>query len=433
MTDVGGVETTLLLVLLGCAAAARLALGGSSSGSSGSAAGGVRSAYLVVYALATLGDWLQGPYAYRLYESYGHSAGVIGALAVTGYTSAFFFGNVTGPVADAYGRRRMALAYCLVYALSGATKMTASLPVLFLGRVLSGIATSLLSSVFESWMTSEHAADGGARDALNTTFARAHLLSGLMAITSGLLADASTQTPLGLRGPFVLSASALALAGVAVMALWRRENYGSRGLPPVSLWRGAMQTTISDPQVAILGIVQALTEGAMYGMVYVWAPMLEAAAGDEPVPLGRVFACLMVSVMLGSTLFEMYTRSSSLRRCDMETLHAFSLASAGLALLAAAYSSSYKQLLFSFCIFEGALGMYFPCQASMRAQHLPPSMRTVINSIFRMPLNVFAVVSILTTPTRGFQATLESCGCALLVAMVLWSLFAVYGSKKKLA
>ena len=51
MTDVGGVETTLLLVLLGCAAAARLALGGSSSGSSGSAAGGVRSAYLVVYAL----------------------------------------------------------------------------------------------------------------------------------------------------------------------------------------------------------------------------------------------------------------------------------------------------------------------------------------------------------------------------------------------
>jgi predicted MFS family arabinose efflux permease len=44
----------------------------------------------------------------------------------------------------------------VTYALSCCTKHSPNFWVLMLGRVLGGIATSLLYSAFESWLVAEH-------------------------------------------------------------------------------------------------------------------------------------------------------------------------------------------------------------------------------------------------------------------------------------
>ena len=67
------------------------------------------------------------------------------------------FGTVAGSLADTLGRKRGALAYVVVYAASCVTKHWRSYEVLMFGRVLGGIATSLLFSVFDSWLVAEHA------------------------------------------------------------------------------------------------------------------------------------------------------------------------------------------------------------------------------------------------------------------------------------
>ena len=54
------------------------------------------------------------------------------------------------------GRRTASLLYCLTYGLSCVTKHWNSYRVLMLGRILGGIATSLLFTAFESWLVSEH-------------------------------------------------------------------------------------------------------------------------------------------------------------------------------------------------------------------------------------------------------------------------------------
>jgi MFS transporter, MFS domain-containing protein family, molybdate-anion transporter len=46
------------------------------------------------------GDWLQGPYVYRLYEYYGFGVGQIGHLFIAGFGSSFVFGTVVGSLAD---------------------------------------------------------------------------------------------------------------------------------------------------------------------------------------------------------------------------------------------------------------------------------------------------------------------------------------------
>lgn len=43
--------------------------------------------YLAVYLLATLSDWLQGPYVYALYDAYGYSQHNIAVLFVAGFGS----------------------------------------------------------------------------------------------------------------------------------------------------------------------------------------------------------------------------------------------------------------------------------------------------------------------------------------------------------
>ena len=91
----------------------------------------------------------------------------------TGFGSSMLFGTVAGSLADTLGRKRGALAYVVVYAASCVTKHWRSYEVLMFGRVLGGIATSLLFSVFDSWLVAEHASRGFEPAWLSTTFANA--------------------------------------------------------------------------------------------------------------------------------------------------------------------------------------------------------------------------------------------------------------------
>ena len=43
--------------------------------------------FFTVYFLALLGDWLQGPYVYRLYNYYGYQEHQIATLYVAGFAS----------------------------------------------------------------------------------------------------------------------------------------------------------------------------------------------------------------------------------------------------------------------------------------------------------------------------------------------------------
>jgi hypothetical protein len=66
------------------------------------------------------------------------------------------FGTFVGSLADKLGRKRMALCFCIVYGASCATKLSPNFAILMVGRLLAGVATSLLFSVFEAWLVSEH-------------------------------------------------------------------------------------------------------------------------------------------------------------------------------------------------------------------------------------------------------------------------------------
>ena len=82
--------------------------------------------YLIVYLLATMSDWLQGPYVYALYAEYGYAQHDIAVLFVAGFGSSMIFGSFIGGMADWGGRRAFVILFSIIYALSCFTKRTFS-------------------------------------------------------------------------------------------------------------------------------------------------------------------------------------------------------------------------------------------------------------------------------------------------------------------
>eukprot|EP00438_Fugacium_kawagutii_P008788 Skav235603 [mRNA] locus=scaffold3336:62397:75127:+ [translate_table: standard] len=71
--------------------------------------------YLAAYLCAMMADWLQGPFVYALYASYGGLAGFTreenASLFVAGFGSSAVFGTFVGSLADKYGRRNFAATW----------------------------------------------------------------------------------------------------------------------------------------------------------------------------------------------------------------------------------------------------------------------------------------------------------------------------------
>ena len=145
--------------------------------------------YLPVYLLATCADWLQGPYKYAVYSAYGYSQHDISFLFVAGFGSGMTLGSIVGGLADTWGRKRMALVYCACYTLSCLAKHCRPFVILLLGRVLGGIATSLLFSVFDSWLIKATAIRRIDKSYLSESFSAANFGSSVVAIVSGLVAN----------------------------------------------------------------------------------------------------------------------------------------------------------------------------------------------------------------------------------------------------
>ncbi|KAL7548442.1 hypothetical protein ACHAWF_016879 [Thalassiosira exigua] len=285
--------------------------------------------YLVVYLLAAFSDWLQGPYVYALYDAYGYTQHDIAVLFVAGFGSSMVFGSFVGGMADQGGRRRFVVLFAAIYAASCMTKHFKDFKILMIGRLLGGIATSLLFSVFEAWLIGAHAS-AGVMTHLGKSFSSAQYGNSIIAILAGQIANraanfAEFKPTLegsgfytgGYLGPFDVSLVALILCGLLAGSIWE-ENYGEKGddgsedgskdekKSATGALKGAFSATIRSPDVLSCGIISSLFEGSMYIFVFMWTPALTALAKDEMgdafegLPFGVIFSTFMVCCMAGS-------------------------------------------------------------------------------------------------------------------------------------
>ena len=76
--------------------------------------------------------------------------------------------------------------FCIIYALACALLLFPYLPVLFFGRVLGGISTSILFSAFESWVVAASSDSALQSEDLSIILGRATLINGFVATAAGV-------------------------------------------------------------------------------------------------------------------------------------------------------------------------------------------------------------------------------------------------------
>lgn len=390
--------------------------------------------YLSVYYLMMAGDWLQGPYVYVLYSTYGFSNKEIGILFIIGFGSSLAIGTLIGSYADSLGRKKFALLYCALYILSCFTKHFNNWYMLAIGRVLGGTATSLLFSVFESWVVCEHANGDYADSVISTIFSYAAFGNSIVAILCGTLAQRVVERfpmpgdPLssgfrwgGYTTPFDMASLVLVIGGSMIFYKWD-ENYGSAKNASKKAdkltERLAQIWNLPDRNLIILcGAVQSLFEGSMYAFVFEWTPALKSWGEFKA---GYIFSTFMIACMLGSQCFSILVTKMQPKQI-IKGMLVLSIVSMVLPALGSTYQISFLGLI----IFECCVGIYFPAMGTLKSVIVPEEYRATIYNLFRVPMNGIVLVLLVSnySPVTTFRICLVMLIGALALHMFLCKTF----------
>ena len=418
--------------------------------------------YLPVYLLATLADWFQGPYVFALYRSYGYDINTVETLFLLGFLSSMVFGTFVGSLADTIGRKKSALLYCLIYGACCVTKHFSNFAMLIIGRILGGIATSLLFSCFEAWLVHEHnkihfPSKSAADKSVSDIFAKAIFFNGVVAIFSGQVAQLFVSwfplTPPVKKielaendmtfysgediTPFDLSAFTVILCALSILCLWK-ENYGLQKSPAIQKekegllgndnayncevgaaekdatashqpahssstfrnCRKAAHAILYDRKTFLCGLISCSFEAGMYIFVILWTPALTYTAkdGSEESP-----PCgLIFSTFMLCCMIG--AQSYSVVSHQLESVRDKCLTAvlvvAGVSLSTPLWTKDISIRFFAFLIFEISVGFYFPAIGTLKSIFVEDSVRATVYNIFRIPLNAI-VASILLAKLKN--------------------------------
>lgn len=382
------------------------------SGSDKTAADKFKWTYFALYSLVMAADWLQvlpthenprvtsadmrqGPYMYALYK---HEKDLPEATVASLFTIGFVTGGVTasfvGSLADKHGRRAGCLAFCVTYGLSCLSVLSSDLFILFIGRALGGLSTTLLYSVFETWMIAEyHKRELSGSLSLGSMLQMAMTLSSVVAIVAGVIGEAIVHYTGTKTSPFMAAFVCLALAFIGINHLWS-ENYGEL-LVEKDQPQTHPKSLLTDRRILALTTTTTLFEGSMYLFVFFWAPTLISAhsrkAFDTSLPFGLIFSCFMCAVMLGSIIFGSI-KPENTRDAGNLMLSILALASHGL--LIPVLQNCENVTFWAFAMFEMCVGLYFPTIGRLKADIVDDAVRAKVYGWMRLPLNIFIAVAL---------------------------------------
>jgi hypothetical protein len=166
------------------------------------------------------------------------------------------------------------------------------------------------------------------------------------------------------------------------------EQYGHKKVQGKLIW-------CVDTRILSLAVASCFFEGTMYLFIFFWTAALKSARAQsgmtEDLPFGLIFSCFMCMMMLGSRLFTAYMPSHDSTAAPHMLLVLTAIASSCLFL--SILSPDERLTFWAFCLFEGCIGVYFPCMAVLKGKIVEDGVRGKVYGMLRLPLNVFVVVT----------------------------------------
>ncbi|KAI0866336.1 hypothetical protein F4860DRAFT_508730 [Xylaria cubensis] len=409
--------------------------------------------FLRVYLLVIGSEWLQNPFMYSLFRNEKTlDEGTVSTLYISTYISAAVSAFFTGYLTDRFGRRRACLVFCGIHSLAAISVCFDALPVLIAGRVLGGVALTLLWTAFESWMIAEYNERGfahGSRLSLTSLFGVMTTSKCITAIGAGVLGHCVVLALGSKIHPFILSGTLDLCAAILMLHTWK-ENWGIDSSVDADLGNDKVakaqkklpsdreRTSLWDPRLWALSFVTCCFEGTIFLFMFFWPETLQDAHDrahpgvNETIPHGVIFSSLMAIMVIGALSFNlMVADQDGSHQQGLTTRHIltptlllrYSLLASAICFFAAAFFREEIVLFISFLLLEVCNGVYVPSVAFYRGVIVSDEARARVYSLMNIPLFVFVVVALRTangSDTGGrWQLVFFFCAVLLLIAVLV--------------
>eukprot|EP00980_Cylindrotheca_fusiformis_P006927 scaffold1443_cov113-Cylindrotheca_fusiformis.AAC.1 len=408
--------------------------------------------YLSVFWLIRTAFWMSGPYYYSALASKttnGEKISVttISQIVLTGYVATPMFGGIASIFLRKKGPRVGSIIAVILYAVGALSLCSNSLAVLFIGRGLGGIGTSMISSAPEAWLVSEAKSKDkeSAEMWLPGIFGRAFQFDPILAVLAGRLAGFFADRR-GPTGPFQASPFILGVAMISIVLFWTSSSPSSASDKTSSvkakpepeketLLRLFNGTVLKDTNILLGGCIQVFFEAAMNVFVMLWPRTMDAAVkgafGVSTVtPYGAIFSCMMASCLVGGRFFGELSRIIGFESTMFSIMSCATL-SMGYATYLVANDDVISggeylwQIIVAFLVFEACVGAYFPSIGVLRCTHCPETNLSMIITLFQLPTNAIVATIFFFFQSLGSMrafllvSTLLSVGAACMVILCL--------------
>ena len=374
-----------------------------------------------------------------LYEGYGFS---VASLYCLGFVTGAVTTPITGPLIDKLGRKKSALLYCALEMGINWLEQYPFLVGLVISRMVGGITTNLLSSVFETWLDSEYRRRGFDQKKYEIIMRDSVVISNMAAIASGYLAHLLAEHS-GPVGPFKGAVSCTAVAMLVIFTCWT-ENYGfveTEKDGATSSVHGLLKEAVSafrrDSRVLRVGIIQGLTMGSIQIFIFLWSPTLQRLAQvatsnvlgldskGEPA-YGLIFGAFMTAGVIGGLSSPIFRKvfaalmspsnpttktklnpadlddDSDTRPVAVEFLASVCYILCAVLLLVPCLASESSQFSFTVClgaflVYEFLVGISLTCEGVIRSLYIPSDARATMLTLPRIIVNLAVSLGVAST------------------------------------
>ncbi len=145
-------------------------------------------------------------------------------------------------------------------------------------------------------------------------------------------------------------------------------------------------------EVLSMGFIESLFQAVINIYLFIWTPILQDST-DKQINIGYVFTCFVIALILGTTLFEIFM---IYLRSEYYISITISLLAELILFFLIFYVENFLVRMILLAGINGISGFVNPLNSIIKSKILIEKHRATLMSIFRIPLNFFVIIVLIS-------------------------------------
>ena len=398
----------------------------------------LKSRYLVAFVLTRSAMWAKAPYLYTLFMTvHKFSMAEIGILYLVDAVAALIFGPITGQLADKYGRKLFCHCYNISIIINLLLRMQGSRILAYLAQIVTGFGAGLICTTFEAWVVSESEKEfeGYIKEAerfRKRLFKNSNVLDAAVSIiTSGICAV--IYSFMGIYAPFWISIVLSALAFIVIQVLWDENCPLAKSKENTTAQLKEAFNELKKVNVLCIGLIEGIAMAILNIFLFSWTPILKQSTPGG-MNVGFIYTTMVLTMIVGTKSYEVL-----IVYCNFDYYMSITgcLFIQGSLLFLTYYVNSFLARMIFLALFNGMTGFYNPLNSIVKSNILVDKYRALLMNLFRIPLNVYVIVVLLTLRYMNpftvalIAGSLAFAACGIGIFLCIYTCFHPEDNEKK--